>query len=54
MIYAWVLVVFAFTNASMTVPGIASEQECQRLGAAMQAGRWLKTGFTCHRYQIAR
>lgn len=54
MIYAWVLVVLAFSNSSMTVSGIASEQECHRLGDAMQADRWIKTAFECHRYLIAR
>lgn len=54
MFYAWVLVIAMGQNFSMTVPGISSQQECERLFSAMYSAAWITPGHACFRYQVAK
>lgn len=53
-LFAWVLVIGWGYNNAVTVSGIATQTECQRLGAELNAGYFLQPEFTCHRYQVLK
>lgn len=52
MIYAWVLIIAMNQNWSVSVPGIASQAECERLADAVPVKGLM--GHGCYRYQMAK
>jgi len=58
-IVVWVLI-FGYSpsaptgnNSSIAIPGIASEDECRRLGRRIIGDAWLQPKFRCESYKAA-
>lgn len=53
---AWVLLVHQWRGLAYAIPGIASQEECRRLGSALagDAEGWAGPKWTCVAYRMAR